>query len=84
MTFKVGDRVEVSRNYPSDSDHPIAHADEAAMWGLMGTVVASEFGYIDPDMVFVKPYGLFSPWPRKQKYDTLPYWHFTAEELKKV
>lgn len=84
MTFKIGDRVKVSRNYPADMEHPIAHADEASMWGLIGDVVASEFGYTDSKYIFVLPYGLFNAWPKKEKFDLLPYWHFTSEELERA
>lgn len=84
MTFKVGDRVQVTRDFPSDKDYPIAHAEDAAMWGLQGTVVASEFGYIDDTYVFVLPHGLFNDWPRKEHFDPLPYWHFLPDEIKRA
>ena len=52
------------------------------MWGLFGTVVASEYGYIDSVYVFVEPKGfLFNNWPKKERFDPLTYWHFTPEEL---
>ena len=79
MAFKIGDRVKVSREYPADSDHPIAHADEAAMWGLMGDVIGKDDKY-----VFVMPYGLFSAWPRKERFDPIPHWHFLPEELSRI
>ena len=82
-TFKVGDRVRVSHAYPIDREYPIPHGDDADMWGLLGTVVASEFGYIDTKYVFVEPLTsiFLSDWPRKQKFDPLSYWHFTPDEL---
>ena len=76
MTFKIGDRVKISRKYPIDMEHPIAHADEAAMWGLQGVVVGQDDKY-----VFVEPFGLFNTWPKKESFDPLVYWHFTPEEL---
>lgn len=84
MDFKIGDRVEVTNKYPADKDYPFAHTEDTQFWGLIGTVVASEFGYIDDKYVFVEPFGLFSNWPRKQRFDPLPYWHFLPEELRKV
>jgi hypothetical protein len=86
MDFKIGDVVQVTNKYPSDKDYPYAHTDDIQLWGLHGTVVASEFGYTDDKYVFVQP--LTSPfaddWPRKKQFDPLPYWHFTPEELRKV
>jgi len=84
MPFKLGDRVKVTRAYPVDRDYPIPHSLDAAMWGLQGTVVASEFGYVDEKYVFVKPLGLFNDWPRKEPFDPLPYWHFTEDELQRI
>ena len=79
MSFKIGEKVKVSRRYPIDSDHPIAHADEADMWNLVGVVVGT-----DDDYIHVEPFGLFNIWPRKEKYDPLTFWHFYPEELEKA
>jgi len=83
--FKVGDNVKVARTYPIDRDYPITHSEDVDMWGLLGTVVASEYGYIDSVYVFVEPKGfLFNNWPKKQRFDPLTYWHFLPEELDHV
>jgi hypothetical protein len=82
--FKTGDRVKIVRTYPIDRDYQIPHEADAAMWGLVGTVVVSEFGYTDDKYVFVEPLGLFTDWPRKERFDPLLYWHFLTEELEKV
>jgi len=84
MALEIGDRVEVTRKYPIDKDYPFAHADDTQLWGLQGTVVASEFGYVDDKYVFVEPFGLFSGWPHKQRFDPESFWHFLPEELRKV
>lgn len=85
MDFKIGDRVLVTSRYPSDRDYPIAHGEDAQLWGLAGTVVASEFGYVDDKYVFVQPVGVFqTDWPRKERFDPNPYWHFLPDEIRKV
>lgn len=79
--FNIGDHVRVTRLYPVDRDYPIAHELDTYLWGCTGTVVTSEGGYTDEKYVFVLPDGLFNDWPRKERWDTLPYWHLLPEEL---
>ena len=79
MMFKIGDRVKVSRKYPYDMEHPIAHADESEMWGLIGDIIGQ-----DDVFFWVEPFGLFNTWPKKQKFDPLSYWHFTEVELERA
>jgi len=85
MDFKIGDKVQVTGQYPADKDYPFPHTDDTQFWGLQGTVVASEFGYIDDKYVFVQPLGVFTNnWPNKEKFDPLSYWHFLEEEVRKI
>lgn len=85
MNFNIGDRVRITHKYPADRDYPIPHELDTALWGCLGTVVSSEDGYTDDAYVFVLPVGVFnSDWPRKERFDPLPYWHFLPEELERV